>query len=86
MISFIEGDYSEGRAVMSMAKIKKLVSEVMENNPFAEGTLHGGLHADHIKEIVNHLMFVEGNSSIQIIIDKEVDGYHLSLTVDKKEK
>ena len=36
-------------------------------------------------EIIKYLMFTEDNDSIQVIIDKELDGYHLALTVDKKE-
>ena len=86
MISFADGSEGGHNIKLSKSQIKKLVDAVMETNPFGEGSRHGGLHPDHIKEIVNHIMFVENNSSVYIIVDKESDGFHLSLTIDRKEK
>ena len=86
MISFAEGSEGGRDIELSSSQLKKLVDAVMKGDPFAEGSRHGGLHPDYIKEIVNHLMFVEENHSIYIIVDKEADGFHLSVTIDRKEK
>jgi hypothetical protein len=57
----------------------------MTKNPYSVGSAHRALSLSNVKEIINYLMYTENNDSIQITIDKELDGYHLSLTVNKKE-
>ena len=71
---------------MSKSEIKELIKDIMKKNPYAVHATHGGLGLDQIKEIISYLMYVEDNSSVEITIDKEFDEYHLSLTVNKKEK
>ena len=56
----------------------------MTKNPYSIGSLHGGLGTSNIKEIINYLMYTENNDSIQITINKELDEYHLSITIDNK--
>ena len=58
----------------------------MKKNLYGVNTTHGGLGLDQIKEIISYLMHVEDNSSVEITIDKSFDEYHLSLTINKKEK
>lgn len=86
MINFSEEHQPEEPFRLSKAKIAKLVEALAGQTPFYEGSYHQDLTPLHITEIIKHLMFAEGNQSIQIIIDKEPDQYHLALTIDKKEK
>jgi len=85
MISFNK-DYSLDEKISLSAKyFGELMESLSETDPYYSGSYHGGLHPDGITEIIKHLMFKEGNESLQIIIDKEADGYHLSVTIDEKE-
>ena len=85
MICFKRGHTPEDDFELSDKHLEALVKAISGADPYYSGSHHGGLHPDAITEIIKHLMFVDKNESIQIIIDKEVDGYHLALTVDKKE-
>lgn len=85
MIFLNKGRCPDRKTDLNVKHFKALVKALSGADPYYSGSYHGGLHADGITEIIKHLMFVEDNESVQIIIDKEVDGYHLALTVDKKE-
>ena len=85
MICFKKGHSPDKKFYVSAEKMESLVKAIIGSDPYYAGSYHGGLHPDAITEIIKHLMFVDKNESVQIIIDKEVDGYHLALTVDKKE-
>jgi len=86
MISFAEGEgnWSSDKLKLTQAQIKKLISAIVNESDYKENSQYDGLNSKHIKEIIDYLMFVENNNSIYIIIDKEKDGYHLSLTIDQK--
>jgi hypothetical protein len=86
MISFSRGrSPSEEGVSISPKQLEALVKAIAGSDPYYAGSYHAGLPPDAITEIIKHLMFVDKNESVQIIIDKEVDGYHLALTIDKKE-
>lgn len=87
MINFAEGWGRENSYLqMSKSEIKDLIKDLMKDNPYSISSAHGGLGLRQVKEIISYLMYVEDNNSIQVTIDKSFDGYHLSLTVNKKEK
>ena len=86
MISFRKGFEPNKEYTISSEKIKKLVEAIMGKDLFYAGSHHENLTPVQILEIIKHLMYVDGNNSLQLIIDKDKDGYHLSLTVDKKGK
>ena len=83
MIAFNK-DYDPEREIpLSQTQLKKLIQSIIGTSPYAIGAHHGGLSPSQITQIISFLMYKEGHESIQIIIDKEVDGYHLALTIDK---
>lgn len=85
MISFNEGYEPENYSKMPKSELESLIKALMGADPYYNGSYHGGLSPASLIEIIKYLMFTEDNDSIQVIIDKELDGYHLALTVDKKE-
>lgn len=85
MICFKKGYAPEDKLELSVKHLEALVKAIAGTDSYYPGSYHGGLHPDAITEIIKHLMFVDKNESVQIIIDKEADGYHLALTIDKKE-
>lgn len=86
MINFSDGYGGSENINLNKKALKKIIEKILEEDPYPESSSHAGLHPEHIKEIVNYLMFVDDNESIQISIDKELDGYHLALTIDRKNK
>jgi hypothetical protein len=83
MIAFNK-DYDPDREIpLSQAQLKKLIKSIIGASPYTVGAHHGGLSPTQITQIISFLMYKEGHESIQIIIDKEIDGYHLALTIDK---
>lgn len=85
MIAFNK-DYDPDREIpFSQAQLKKLIKSIIGTSPYAIGTHHEGLSPAQITQIISFLIYKEGHDSIQVIIDKELDGYHLSLTIDKTE-
>ena len=68
------------------SEIKDLIKDLMKDNPYSISSVHDGLGLRQVKEIISYLMYVEDNNSIQVTINKSFDGYHLSLTVNKKDK
>tara|TARA_R110000824_G_scaffold265390_1_gene454251 strand:- start:3424 stop:3687 length:264 start_codon:yes stop_codon:yes gene_type:complete len=85
MIAFNDGYEPQSSSKMSKSELESLVKALMGADPYYNGSYHGGLSPASLIEIIKYLMFTEDNDSIQVIIDKELDGYHLALTVDKKE-
>ena len=86
MIAFNEGHEPDSNLRITKGELESLVKALIGEDPYAIGSCHGGLSPTSLVEIIKYLMFTEENDSIQIIIDKEVDGYHLALTIDKKDK
>ena len=78
MICFKKGHAPEDKLELSVKHLEALVKAIAGTDSYYPGSYHGGLHPDAITEIIKHLMFVDK-------IDKEADGYHLALTIDKKE-
>jgi len=85
MIAFNK-DYDPDREIpLSQDQLKKLIQSIIGASPYGIGSQHGGLSPVQITQIISFLMYKENHDSIQVIIDKELDGYHLSLTIDKTE-
>jgi len=85
MIAFNK-DYDPDREIpLSQDQLKKLIQSIIGSSPYSIGSQHGGLSPTQLTQIISFLMYKEGHESIQVIIDKEIDGYHLSLTIDKTE-
>lgn len=67
--------------------LKEILAKILANKgKFNKGTTFGGLHPDQIQDIIAFLMFQESNRSVQFTVSLEDDGYHLTLTIDKKQK
>jgi len=68
--------------------LKEILSDILANKDKAYqiGSSHGGLHPTQIQDIIAFLMFQEENSSVQFTVSTEADDYHLTLTIDKKQK
>ena len=88
MINFADGfDPNKRNIEISKEQIAELVKAIMENkNKYLLGSYHGGLGLEHIKEIINYLMYSDKNDCIELLIEKENDGYHLALTILDKYK
>ena len=85
MICFKKGHAPEDKLELSVKHLEALVKAIAGTDSYYPGSYHGALHPEPITEISKQLMFVDKNESVQIIIDKEADGYHLALTIEKKE-
>jgi|TARA_B110000495_G_C22559169_1_gene337549 hypothetical protein len=86
MINFADGYGGDDYVNLNKKAIKKIIQKILEEDPYPESSSHGGLNPEHIRDIVDYLMYVDNYESIQISIDKELDGYHLALTIDRKNK
>jgi hypothetical protein len=86
MIAFKNGGDSSDSYKIPPQKLQKLIKALMGHDPYGEASHHGGLSPTQIEQIIAHLMYTKNNKSINLIIDKEVDGYHLSLTIQRLEK
>ena len=89
MINFSDGwSPSDAKNIhISKEQIAELVKAIVENkNKHSVGSYHGDLSLEHIKEIINYLMYADKNDCIELLIEKENDGYHLALTVLDKYK
>ena len=89
MINFADGWSPDDSSNIEISKeqIAKLVEAIMENKRKCElGSHHESLSLEHIKEIINYLMYADNNDCIELLIEKENDGNHLSLTVLDKYK
>ena len=87
MINFADG-YGNSEDILSInpKKLKKLIKSILNKDPYSEGSTHGGLSPTVIQEIINYLMYAENNQTIYLKIDKDIDEYHLNLTIGKKKK
>ena len=85
MIAFNKNHDPDGEMPLSKSELKKLIQSIMGASAYDIGTRHVGLSPTQITQVISFLMYKENHDSIQIIIDKELDGYHLSLTIDKTE-
>jgi len=85
MISFAEG-WSSKSSIKE--DLKQMIADILINKDklYKVGSSHGGLHPTQVQDIIAYLMFQEENSSVQFTVSNEVDGYHLTLTIDKKQK
>jgi len=85
MIAFNKNHDPDGEMPLSKSELKKLIQSIMGASAYGIGTRHVGLSPIQITQVISFLMYKENHDSVQIIIDKELDGYHLSLTIDKIE-
>jgi len=68
-------------------KLKKVLKDIVAHGTaFGEGSSHGGLSPVQIQKIISYLMYARNSSSILISIEKEIDEYHLNLTIESIEK
>ena len=64
---------------------KELIKAIFADT-FAEGTTFGGLHPDHISEILKHILYREKFKKVNITVSLEADGYHLNIKINRKGK
>ena len=64
---------------------KELIKALFDD-PFVEGTVLGGLHPDHITELIKHIIYAEQYKKVNITVSMEPDGYHLKLKINRKGK
>lgn len=83
MIAFNKNHDPDGEIPISQSELKKLIKSIIGASSYGIGSKHDGLSPAQITQIISFLMYRENHESIQVIIDKELDGYHLSLTIDK---
>ena len=86
MISFNKDYEPEKGQYFSTDKIKELMDAVLGTDPFYGGSYHDSLQPAFIAEIISFIMYQQNHKSLHLIVNKETDGYHLSVTIDKKEK
>ena len=65
---------------------KKLLAKVLSEDLYKEGTSCGGLSADYIGEMIKHILYIEKCNKVDFSVSVEEDGYHLNVTINKKEK
>ena len=85
MIAFEDSDESNIPHI-DRDKYIELLTTILGEDPFPIGSYHGALSADFISEIISYIMFAQGNNSLNLIIEKEADGYHIGITIDRKNK
>lgn len=85
MIAFNKDHDPDREIPLSKSELKKLIQSIIGASAYGIGTQHVGLSPIQITQVISFLMYKENHDSIHIIIDKELDGYHLSLTIDKTE-
>ena len=79
--------FKKGREPFTRSDLDQILDDILSNKgKFDEGVRVGGLHPTGIQDIIAFLMFEEDNSSIELIIKKEPDDYHLSLNINNKKK
>jgi hypothetical protein len=68
--------------------LKEILTDILSNKHklHGSGVKCGGLSPAQIQDIIAYLIYQEENSSIQFTVSVEEDNYHLSLSIDKKEK
>ena len=90
MISFADGSESQSddNKYLEITKgaVKKLIQKLLAEDPYGEGSFHEKLSPTYIEEIITYLMYAENNDTIYLKIEKDLDEYHLNLTIGKKKK
>jgi len=86
MIAFHQGYSPEDSYEIPHKQLKKLLKALLSKDSFYEGSFHPGLSPTQIEQIISYLMYTKDHKAVHLILNKELDGYHLSLTVDKIEK
>ena len=86
MISFNQDYEPDKGKYFSTDKIKELLAAVLGTDPFHIGSQHESLQPVFIAEIISFIMYKQNHKSLHLIVNKEADGYHLSLTIDQKKK
>lgn len=67
-------------------KYLELLKAILQTDSFYTGSYHGGLSPQQLGEILANIMYAQNYKSLRVTIEKEADGYHLGLTIDKKDK
>ena len=65
---------------------KKLLKAILTDNPYQEGTSSGGLEVNNIGDIIQYLLYAEKCKSVNFTVSVGDDGYHLNMSINKKEK
>tara|TARA_R100000008_G_C3525857_1_gene136532 strand:- start:67 stop:315 length:249 start_codon:yes stop_codon:yes gene_type:complete len=65
---------------------KKLLEAIFDADPYKVGNSYSGLNAEHITEIIKHILYAEKCNKVDFSVSLDDDGYHLTVTIDKKEK
>ena len=86
MIAFKKGHSPDGFENVPQEKYMELLKAVLKQDPFYAGSYHQGLSPQQLGEMLGHIMYVQKYKTVHFILDKEDNGYHLGLTIDKKEK
>lgn len=86
MIAFREGHDPNDPYNIPAENLEKLIKALLSNDSFYEGSFHEGLSPTQIEQIISYLMYTKEHECVHLIINKEADGYHLNLTIDKTQK
>tara|TARA_Y100000310_G_C20261025_1_gene613632 strand:+ start:233 stop:493 length:261 start_codon:yes stop_codon:yes gene_type:complete len=86
MIAFSHGNDPDDPPDLSKEKYLELLKAILQTDPFYIGSYHGNLSPQQLGDILANVMYAQNYQSINVSIEKEADGYHLGLTIDKKSK
>tara|TARA_R100000808_G_scaffold24647_1_gene57350 strand:+ start:453 stop:710 length:258 start_codon:yes stop_codon:yes gene_type:complete len=84
MIAFNKGQLPEDDLPFSMKQLKSVIQSLISDDPYKEGSVHGGLSPVRLSQIISHLIYTRGHTEIDATIKKESDGYHLSLQINSR--
>ena len=59
----------------------------IQEDPYSEGVVHGGLHPSSVIQIVNNLFWSDGQNfnKVTLEITKEQDDHHISVRVVERD-
>ena len=84
MIAFAD-DYEGPESPLSNKELKEFLKALLDvgGTKFSVNSYHSGLSPAQIERIISYLMYTQNHNSVTLTIDKELDGYHLGLSLDK---
>ena len=88
MIAFNDGADSGDvpQEPISLQNYMELLKAVLGTDPFPPGSYHSGLSPAELGQLLGNIMYTGGYGAVHFIIERESNGHHLALTIDKKEK
>lgn len=86
MISFSDGNSPNDPPDFPKDKYLELIKAIFQTDPFYTGSYHGSLSPQQVGEILANIMYAQNYQSLDLTLEKEADGYHLGLTINKKDK